>query len=156
MHITKIHNNMKVEKHLCEQCANSHGDPGLFTWDSKLSVHDLLKGMFSHEFPDTAIRSETACESCGMSYRDFSRSGKIGCGSCYSKFGDKLEPVIRRMHGTCRHTGKIPKRSGKAISLRSRLLKLRQDLDQYVRREEYEEAARIRDEIRQLEQNLNQ
>lgn len=155
MHITKIHNNHKVEKHLCEQCANQSDEVGLFTWDSKLSVHDLLKGMFSHQQADAVGRGEATCESCGMSYQDFSRGGKIGCGSCYSKFGAKLEPVIRRMHGACCHTGKVPARGGEAISLKSRLLKLRQDLERYVRREEYEQAARTRDEIRVLEQQLN-
>lgn len=156
MHITKIHNNNKVEKHLCEQCANQSGEVGLFTWDSKLSVHDLLKGMFSHEYPDASGWAEATCENCGMSYRDFSRGGKIGCGSCYNKFGARLEPVIRRMHGACCHTGKVPERGGTAISLKSRLLKLRHELDRYVSREEYEQAARTRDEIRMLEQQLNQ
>lgn len=156
MHITKIHNNNKVEKHLCQQCANQNDESGLFTWDSKLSVHDLLKGMFSHEYSDAVGRTATTCENCGMSYQDFSRSGKIGCDSCYSKFGVKLEPVIRRMHGACCHTGKVPERGGAAIGLKSRLLKLRHDLERYVSREEYEQAARTRDEIRMLEQQLHQ
>ena len=155
MHITKIHNNKKLEKHLCEQCAGSSGEGGLFTWDSKLSVHDLLKGMFCYEHTDSLNRPGTTCQSCGMNYSDFSRTGKIGCGNCYNSFGAKLEPVIRRMHGACGHTGKVPKRAGEKISVRSRLLKLRQELERYVSREEYEEAARIRDEIRILEQKLD-
>ncbi|MCX7781174.1 MAG: UvrB/UvrC motif-containing protein [Negativicutes bacterium] len=154
VHITKVQNNQKVEKHLCEQCANHSGDMGFFTWDTKLSVHDLLKGMFSHEYSDAVNRGEKACESCGMTYRDFSRTGKIGCGNCYSTFGARLEPVIRRMHGACGHTGKLPKRSGQMIGIKSRLLKLRKDLERFVQREEYEEAARVRDEIRKLEQQL--
>jgi protein arginine kinase activator len=155
VHITKIHNNKKIEKNLCEQCANSSGEVSLFNWDNKLSVHDLLKGMFSQEMAETTARGETACERCGMTYRDFSRGGKIGCGHCYNTFGMRLEPVIRRMHGACGHTGKIPKRSGEFIMVKSRLAKLRQELDRFVSREEYEEAARIRDEIRKLEQQLN-
>lgn len=155
MHITKIHNNKKVEKHLCAECANSGGETGLFTWDAKLSVHDLLKGMFSHEYPEVASSAAAkyeSCDNCGMTYRDFSRDGKIGCGSCYNRFGLKLEPVIRRIHGASGHTGKIPKRGGAALSLKSRLMKLKHDLEKHISREEYEQAAQVRDEIRELEQ----
>lgn len=154
VHITKIHNNQKVAKHLCEQCANRTGEVSFFTFDNTLSVHDLLKGMFSFEAPDTQGKSDPACGNCGMTYQDFCRAGKIGCGQCYTTFEDLFEPVIRRMHGACDHTGKIPKRSGKIISLRSQIGKLRQELERCVSREEYEEAARVRDEIRRLEQNL--
>ena len=156
MHITKIHNNHKVEKHLCQQCAGQNEEGGLFSWDSNLSVHDLLKGMFSHEYTKAAELAEITCENCGMSYHDFSRSGKIGCGVCYNKFGSRLEPVIRRMHGAAYHTGKVPARGGAAIGIRARILKLRHELERYVSREEYEEAARMRDEIRLLEQQLQE
>ncbi|MDR3589446.1 MAG: UvrB/UvrC motif-containing protein [Negativicutes bacterium] len=155
VHITKINNNQKTEKHMCDQCAQKSGEIS-FSTDSQFAVQDLLKGMFSHgSFSIAQPKSEVACTGCGMTYSDFSRQGKFGCSECFTAYGDRLEPLLRRIHGTCRHTGKVPKRSGGAMSLRRKLIQLRQTLDYHVSREEYEKAAQVRDEIKVLEKELN-
>jgi protein arginine kinase activator len=153
VHITKITNNQKVDKYLCEQCAKETGEI-IFSTDHKFSVHDFLKGMFSHGLTD-APPKPVACENCGMTYQDFSRTGKVGCSSCYTVFGDKFEPLLRRIHGSSTHTGKIPKRSEGALKLRQQVKELRHKLEQAIANEEYEQAACLRDEIRQLEKELN-
>lgn len=150
MHITKIINNQKVERHLCEQCAKESGEIS-FLVDSKISVHDFLKGMVTHCF-DSQNPTETACPLCGMTYSDFSRNGKIGCSVCYTTFGSRLEPLLHRIHGSSVHTGKMPKRAGGALEARQQLKQLRQQLEQHVAQEEYEQAAVLRDKIRDLEQ----
>jgi len=156
VHITKINNNQKTEKHLCEQCAQNSGEIN-FSPDANFSVQDLLKGMFSHGFSGSPqCQVESACPSCGMTYDDFSRYGKIGCGDCFSAYGDRLEPLLRRIHGTCSHTGKVPKRSGGKMVTRQKLKQLRRELEGYVIREEYEQAARVRDEIRASEKELSE
>jgi len=154
VHITKIANNQKIDKHLCEQCARESGEM-IFSTDHKFSVHDFLKGMFSNSFADAAQPKVEACANCGMTYRDFSRSGKIGCSACYSTFGSRLEPLLRRIHGASVHTGKVPRRSGGMLEIKQRIKQMRQQLEQYVANEEYEQAARLRDEIRNLEKELN-
>jgi protein arginine kinase activator len=155
VHITKINNNQKTEKHMCDQCAQKSGEIS-FTSDSQFAVQDLLKGMFSHGFTNAPQqKSGTACPGCGMTYSDFSRQGKIGCGECFATYGDRLEPLLRRIHGTSCHTGKVPKRSGGKLVLKQRLIQLRQTLDVHVGREEYEQAAKVRDEIRCLEKELD-
>ncbi|MEN6414647.1 MAG: UvrB/UvrC motif-containing protein [Veillonellales bacterium] len=155
MHITKIVNNQKVEKHLCEQCAKENGEIS-FLVDNKISVHDFLKGMVNQCFDSPQNHNETACPLCGMTYSDFSRNGKIGCSVCYTTFGSRLEPLLHRIHGSSVHTGKMPKRTGGALEIMQQLKRLRQELEQHVAREEYEQAAVLRDEIRNLEQKSSE
>ncbi|BBB91317.1 MAG TPA: UvrB/UvrC motif-containing protein [Methylomusa anaerophila] len=160
VHITKILNGQKIEKHLCEQCAANSGDAAISSsisnlFANKVSIHDFLKEMF-HYSPsaEAAHKTEISCSQCGMTYQDFSRSGKLGCGTCYQTFRENLEPLIKRVHGTCGHTGKIPKRSGQSLDIKQRIKALRQELEALVVREEYEQAAKVRDEIRILEKTI--
>ena len=153
VHITKINNNKKMERHLCESCAQKSGELS-FPNDAQFAVHDFLKGMFNHGYAGPPVPGDAACPNCGMTYADFSRSGKIGCGECYSTYGERLEPVLRRIHGTACHTGKVPKRGGGKLAVRQRLRELRANLEGHVMREEYEQAAKLRDEIRAVEKQL--
>lgn len=150
VHITQIVNGQKQEQHLCEECAKEMDMTVLAVNPHVFTIQDFLKGMFqapSHETP----RTSRACPECGMTYQDFSRTGKIGCGSCYKTFAAELEPVIRRIHGTSAHTGKVPRRSGEVLGVQQKLKRLKQSLERAVAREEYEDAAKFRDEIRRLE-----
>ncbi|HEY3424366.1 MAG TPA: UvrB/UvrC motif-containing protein [Negativicutes bacterium] len=152
VHITKITNNQKIEKHLCEECAKVSGEMN-FSVDANFSVQDFLKGMFSHAFSGEVLQDEVTCGKCGLTYSDFSQNGKVGCSACYCTFGERLDPLLRRVHGASVHTGKLPKRAGGILESRQQLKRLRQELDKHVSREEYEEAAKMRDKIRQLEKD---
>lgn len=160
IHITKIINNSKVEKHLCSECAKHAGEFTLdtFTMENSVSVQDFLKGMFNYGAVASsyASKQETACEGCGMTYSEFSHHGKIGCSDCYTAFGERLEPLLRRIHGASSHTGKVPKRTGSVFEARQKLKRLRQELERHISREEYEQAATVRDTIRQLERSMQE
>ena len=154
VHITEITNNQKVEKHLCEQCAKVNGEIG-FSVDQQFTVQDLLKGIFKLAITEaTPKKDEVTCSHCGLTYADFSRNGKIGCSGCYSAFGRRLEPLLRRIHGNNVHTGKIPKRAGVQLAVNQRLNRLKKQLEQHVALEEYEQAAKVRDEVKGLEEDL--
>lgn len=154
VHLTEITNNQKVEKHLCEQCAQVIGENS-FCVDQEFTVQDLLKGMFKLAISEASQpKAEVTCSNCGLTYADFSRNGKIGCSVCYSDFGRRLEPLLRRIHGNNTHTGKIPKRAGVQLEVKQRLKQLRKKLEQHVSLEEYEQAAKIRDEVRAIEDEL--
>ncbi len=153
VHMIKILNGVKTEKHLCEACASSAGE-ACFSTGIHFSVSDLVKAMFSQEL-NASTTPELTCPNCGMEFADFSRSGKIGCSVCYGIFHDQLEPILRRVHGTSCHTGKVPVKAGNAVRLRLKVKGLRQDLDRSVQGEDYETAAKIRDSIRLLEQELH-
>jgi protein arginine kinase activator len=154
VHITEIKNNQKAEKHLCEQCAKTSGE-AVFSVDQQFTVQDLLKGMFKLALTEaTHQKAEVTCPQCGLTYADFSRNGKIGCSGCFNAFGQRLEPLLRRIHGNNVHTGKIPKRAGVQLEAKQRLQQLRKQLEQQIALEEYEQAAKIRDAIKAIEEDL--
>lgn len=151
VHITKINNNQKTEKHLCDICAQKSGDLS-FASNANFAAADFLTGLFNHGVSAPRPRPQTECPGCGMTYGEFSRSGKIGCSECLNTYGQQLRPLLRRIHGTSTHTGKVPKRGGGQLAAKRRLKELKQELELSIRDENYEQAAKLRDEIRTLEQ----
>ena len=158
IHITQISPEGKIDKNLCEACAAKYGD-FLFhstrqeKQEKDISMDDFLQGMFSNAQPKEQAH-ETTCPNCGMSYNDFLETGKIGCSVCYDTFRSQLEPVLRRIHGSSTHTGKIPHRSGGNLELKHEMMQLKENLKAAVEHEEYEKAAVYRDKIHALEQTL--
>lgn len=158
VHITQISKNGKTDKNLCEKCATQYGNVVL-DGNNGFSVNDFLKGIFSSaqqrpEAEEAATEPEAVCPNCGMAYGDFMHTGKIGCSVCYEIFGKRLEPLLRRIHGSSTHNGKIPHRSGGELQVKQRISLLRKELQEHVAKEEYEQAARLRDQIKELEKNL--
>jgi protein arginine kinase activator len=94
------------------------------------------------------------CAACGFTLEDLRRVRRLGCSECYTTFREELSPMIRGMHKGPSHQGKVPAGLMERQVLRQRLEELRARLDQAVAAESYEEAAGIRDEIRQLNENL--
>jgi len=95
------------------------------------------------------------CNVCGMSFDDFKRTGKIGCANCYNVFRDNLIPILRRLHGSTEHTGKIPAKTARSIQNENVVERLKQELAEAISKEEYERAAELRDRIRELENTGN-
>ncbi len=81
--------------------------------------------------------------------------GRFGCSNCYKQFGSRLDPILKRVHGNTVHVGKIPKRTGGQIQLKREIEELRRNLHELIDREEFENAAQIRDRIRELERNVS-
>jgi protein arginine kinase activator len=86
-----------------------------------------------------------------MEYSEFLKSSRVGCSNCYKAFEQKLDPIIKRLHGNVEHHGKVPNRVSSNISVPNEIEKLKLLLNQSIQKEEYEEAAKIRDRIRSLE-----
>ena len=105
---------------------------------------------------DTPEAEELVCPNCGMRYRDFQQTGKIGCSVCYDTFRAQLEPLLRRIHGSSVHSGKIPHRTGGRLETKHEIEVLRAALKDAVAKEAYEQAAEYRDQIRALEKKLMQ
>mgnify|MGYP001214517644 CR=1 FL=1 len=152
LHFTKIVNGEKTEFHLCESCAREKGEiiPGA---GNSFSIHNLLSGLLEFEPTTGAGRKPKPlrCEQCGLTYAQFSKIGRFGCSACYEYFADRLDPLFRRVHGHTVHVGKIPKRTGSRMKYKRELKRLKQELQRAVEAEEFEEAARLRDQIRELE-----
>jgi protein arginine kinase activator len=156
VYITKLINGQKSEHMLCIDCARKERalPEGLET--GPVSVDSLLKGFFGAaqvSLPNPQPENRV-CPVCGMTMAKLAECGRFGCNECYKVFGDAALRTIKHIHGRKRHSGKIPARVGGAFSLRRKMLDLRAKLEAHVAREEYEEAARLRDEIKSMEKDL--
>ncbi len=114
-------------------------------------LHDQF---FSGFFGMPAVKSISPakkCPVCGSTYADIAASGKVGCPACYTAFGDELSGLIQSVHGTTHHTGSVPARQRARKEKEEQLGRLRQELQQAVKDEQYEHAAELRDRIKSLE-----
>lgn len=111
---------------------------------------DFFWKMIYEERPQDDI-NEPKCPRCGMTYSEFNRLGYFGCPDCYVAFAEKIRPLMERIHGAGKHIGKVPNRGCGVFRTVNQIKRLRQRLQHLVREERYEEAAKIRDEIRALE-----
>lgn len=159
VYVTKIVNGEKSESNLCEVCTRENQDFN-FGFDPKFMLQNIFADFFNEAHAGTvpvkaAGNRPVQCNNCGFTESHFIRLGRLGCSKCYDVFESKLDPLLRRVHGNSRHTGKVPERTGGVLLARRELENLRQDQQQAVLKEEYEEAARLRDEIRKLEEQLS-
>ncbi|OCT10819.1 hypothetical protein A8709_03745 [Paenibacillus pectinilyticus] len=154
LHFTKIVNGDKNEFHICENCAREKGEmiPGT---SNGFSIHNLLSGLLDFEpLSSTTKPQAIRCDNCGLTYSQFSKLGRFGCGSCYQNFSEKLDPLFKRVHGNIVHVGKVPKRSGGIIQCRREIELLKKDMMTCIEGEEFEQAAQIRDQIREIEKKI--
>ena len=98
--------------------------------------------------------ADLVCPGCATSYASFQKSGMLGCAQCYQAFRKPLEGLLMRVHGNTQHAGRMPGGSGSDVSIRMNIDRLREDLVKAIAAEEYEEAARLRDQVRALKQQL--
>ena len=135
------------EQHLCETCAASVDLPHAPAM--KKSPADIWK-LLQISAQQTKRRPSPACPDCGMSLDEFRKKGRLGCARDYEVFKNHIGELLERVHGARAHVGRVPGTS-EADSLRSqRLSTLKQQLDEAIRSEAYESAARLRDEIKSL------
>jgi protein arginine kinase activator len=147
LHITEIISEEQVEElHLCEECAHKY----LYEPQSKQGASKVAP---SHgEDTDEPAVMNRECSVCGIKFVDFRNTGRLGCPHDYQEFREELTRLLENIHGETRHCGKTPKRLPQNKQKQAELIQLRKSLQQAVTREEYEEAARLRDLIRQVEE----
>lgn len=158
VHQTWIMNGQQTESHLCAKCAEESGKfQGAHIPFPNINqlLASLLGSAESMGQPVTVqSRPEPQCPACGLTYSQFAETGRLGCSQCYEHMEKQLTPLIRRIHNTLLHTGKVPKRTGGLVRLRKDLLSAKEELNRAVAAEQFEEAAQIRDRIRALEARL--
>jgi len=152
IHLTEISNGRRVETHLCQLCAQKQG----LAVQTQIPLNELLSTLLSAQGTDPqapeGASSETACPHCGMTLQRFARESLLGCPHDYDIFEKNLLPLIERSQGgRSHHCGKVPESAGRDEKDKVRLMSLRQRLEQAVRQEDYETAARLRDEIKKLQ-----
>ncbi|SFC80411.1 UvrB/UvrC motif-containing protein [Clostridium uliginosum] len=154
INLVKIVNGEKNEIWLCENCAKDISDiPFLNSIDeiTGLPFESILTGLLNNIGGNKVKAKQIICPKCNLSYSEFEKNGKLGCSECYNAFSDVLQPIIKRIHGSIKHIGKIPKFDGEALIKKRKIIKLKQELQNVIKLEEYEKAAVIRDQIKELE-----
>lgn len=153
VHYTEVVNGERTEMHLCETCAKAHGDMDILSFGgSGFNINSLLAGLMNLEQVSAPAKSKPdVCPTCGADYHRFTQSGRLGCAECYKIFAKQLTPLLKRIHGTTSHHGKVPSKGAQEISLKRQLARLKNELRAAVDNELYEEAASLRDKIRNLE-----
>lgn len=163
-HIKRNINGQREEMHLCSACAAELGVMDEFKMPS---MNDFFGDSFLGNFLGAGVAAMNSlagverCKTCGSSFNDIVKSGRIGCSDCYEKFSDKLEPSIRKIHGKTKHIGKFvtyeeavnqPAEDAKPNELDS----LKQQLDKAVREQRFEDAAVLRDKINEMTEGGNE
>jgi len=150
VHLTEIINDKVSKLNLCEECASKKGTE----MEEHFGLGELLAGLTEFGKPMNASEKATKlkCHNCGLTYSDFRRVGRLGCSECYNAFQTRLEPLLKRIHGSDHHVGKIPAKVPKrGVAVTSKLQELRIRMNKAIEVENFEEAAKLRDEIRGLE-----
>ncbi|ADG81129.1 UvrB/UvrC protein [Thermincola ferriacetica] len=158
--ITKIVNGHKTETRLCEVCAQQENAFAVHL-EPKMVLHNIFADLFNSAYggldqPKVSSAYGAKCPGCAFTDAHFAKIGKLGCDKCYHTFEEKIDPLLRRIHGTNKHTGKVPFRTGGTLKIRKGIDSLKLELQQAVKHEEYEKAAELRDKIRELEKKLHE
>ena len=162
-------NGVKKEMHLCEECSRKLGITDRMDFRMPSLDFSNFFGSFLEDFstPDfMPILSEVKqirCDSCGSTFEDIINTGRYGCANCYDVFEDRMDPILKKLQGANRHNGRLEKISDNNVKFDkkeeqkaenktdNKLEKLQEDLKQAIKEERYEDAAKIRDEIKKEE-----
>jgi protein arginine kinase activator len=150
VHLTDIKGDKMQKVDLCEECAKNKG-----VNDSTFALADMLLGLgASQEIEQASGGVEIKCPQCGFTQADFKKSGRLGCAECYKTFADGLEGLLKSMHKGTRHMGKVPESQRQTRDLSDHLKALQQKLAKAIEDENFEQAAALRDEIKQTSNRL--
>lgn len=171
---TQIINGVKKEMALCEKCSKEFGI-GDIDFSMPINFSSFLGDFFDEEkefLPNFIKQEKLICNKCGMAYEDFINTGKFGCENCYEIFSKRIDPILKNIHGGNRHIGRginLAKSNNiesgafinqskndvvvdqKEYTKENQLDRLKNDLKKAIQEERYEDAAKLRDEIKKLE-----
>ena len=150
VYLTQIVEGKMQKVNLCEHCAKEKGvsDPTGF------AMADLLLGLGATQQIEHGGQPAQKCPVCGFTQIDFKKTGRLGCSGCYDTFADGLANLLKGMHKGLKHTGKMPAHLSRRYAMADRVKSLETDLQKAVKNENYEDAARLRDEIQKIEHEL--
>jgi len=161
VHLTEIVDEQMSEMHLCEDCAHQKSSQ----MEQQFGLADLLAGLSTTPAAGKDPKEiALVCSGCGLNYEDFRKFGRLGCSQCYSSFKEHLSGLLRKIHGSSRHLGKIPYPirvkttavedpipAPPALLASENLEDLRKQLHAAIVDEDFEKAAQLRDKIKDLE-----
>lgn len=172
---TQIINGIKKEVMLCDECASKLGIDSISIPDFPINFKSFL-GDFFNDYQENQLMPNlsntiTKCKKCNMTYDDFIKTGMFGCEDCYDTFADPIDALLKNLHGTARHIGRIPGKRANNIKINeenqnnkeekndsnnkpnkvNKKEELQQELEKAIKEERYEDAAKIRDKLKEIE-----
>jgi len=117
---------------LCEECARKAG-----------AIHPsgfLAEEVLVQDFPQ-ASETKLQCSECGYPLDSLQKTGRLGCATCYERFSESLAEALVETQKGLVHRGKRPVRRLADSKV------WEADLKQLIAIEDFEGAARLRDQI---------
>ncbi len=160
VHLTQIINNEKIALSLCSECAAARGFHSPLD-NVPFPLADILAGIAG----DTGMlgaeseAEKLICEGCGLTFDQFTRQGRFGCGDCYSSFRPRLESIMRKIHGASIHRGRNPQvaegvvEDGQTLPIQEEE-RISDELRKAIEMEDFERAAELRDRLKDLRQTV--
>ncbi|MBI4388140.1 MAG: UvrB/UvrC motif-containing protein [Candidatus Omnitrophica bacterium] len=149
IHLTEIVNNQMVEVHLCETCAEEKGTE----FKNHFNFGDLLSGLSDiGSLFGPEQKTDISCKTCHLTFEEFGKTGRLGCANCYQTLSKMLLPLVKRVQRATTHMGKRPSKVSAHVKQSVDLRSLQERLRKSIELEEFESAAKLRDEIRKLEE----
>lgn len=158
VHLTELVDDQVSELHICEDCAREKS----VQMEQQFGLADLLAGLsdFGKPMAGQPPQKALACSNCQTTYEEFKKHGRLGCSECYQTFRSQLGTLLKKIHGASKHTGKLPQHiaieisketAAEPLSNGNSVEALKERLQQAVLCEDYEQAAKLRDKIREME-----
>jgi protein arginine kinase activator len=150
VHLTTIVGDKMQKLDLCEECSKNKG----VSDSTGFALADLLLGLGASQQMEQAAAAteggELKCPHCGFTQADFKKAGRFGCPDCYRTFSEALGGLLKTMHKGTRHVGKVPEALRQTQDLKERMKGLQKRLAKAIQDEDFELAAQLRDEIKQV------
>ena len=159
VHFTQIVNNEKTTLSLCKDCAAARGFHSPLE-NAPFPLAEILSGLTESTpaFGANDTAEQQVCPNCGLSFNEFARLGRFGCGKCYQTFRVRIEPIMRKIHGASLHRGRSPINQIVAVPGTDRTVpikeeeRLKAELTKAIESEEFERAAEIRDKLKTIQE----
>lgn len=155
--ITQVQNGTKLERHYCDVCASQFHPFHFDVQEEPISLQQLVSNWFgvpakSQQQSEQKKQSVT-CPTCNFTYRHFLKVGKFGCPDCYDTFRKQLPRVLERLQADVKHVG-IQQQINDVAQIQQQIEAIKQQMQQAIADENFEEAAKLRDEARNLQSKL--
>lgn len=164
VHLVKVINDRVEKVNLCIDCLKNFAVfpaeevfndlTKLLTKVFEVDIKIIDKGDSDKIFGKVQAADNKKCSFCGIDINTIKTIGRVGCLQCYTEFKDMLKPIIKAIHGSTEHTGKIPATSSEDIRIEKEIRVLKYKLVEEITVENYEEAAKLRDTIKNLQKKL--
>jgi len=156
--VTQIVDNEKIVLQLCKDCAAKRGFHSPLD-NSPFPLANFLSSLWLKEEPGkktkSVTKSDLACPNCGLTLEEFKNLGRFGCGQCYKTFREQLQDLLRKIHGSSLHRGKLPPMLSEEATVIREQKRLQEELRRAIASEDFERAADLRDKIKSLKASVS-